>query len=41
MRPFDLDLTAEALAERVDLPLLWTEQEQPVCGELLICVENQ
>jgi hypothetical protein len=24
------DLTAEALAERIDLPLLWTEQEQTV-----------
>jgi hypothetical protein len=24
------DLTAETLAERIDLPLLWTEQEQTV-----------
>jgi hypothetical protein len=24
------ELTAEALAERIDLPLLWTAQEQPV-----------
>jgi hypothetical protein len=24
------DLTAEALAERIDLPLLWTAQDQAV-----------
>jgi hypothetical protein len=24
------DFTAEALAERIDIPLLWTEQEQAV-----------
>ena len=24
------ELTAEALAERIDLPLLWTEQEKAV-----------
>jgi hypothetical protein len=24
------DLTGESLAERIDLPLLWTEQEQAV-----------
>jgi site-specific DNA recombinase len=29
------DLTAEALAERIHLPLLWTEQEQAGRCELI------
>jgi hypothetical protein len=29
------ELTAKVLTERIELPLLWSQQEDPVCCELL------